>query len=184
MRTSVFLISLVVLSASLAVAQSKKSDSDFPKAEVFGGYSFLHTENGAISANNNFNGWEASLTGNVNKWLGFKADFDGHYNSDNVLGVDVSGKEHNFLFGPEVSLRRDKFKAFGHALFGVSHASVSALGTTSSDNAFAWAIGGGGDYMFTKRFGWRVVQADYLMTRFGGDSQNNARVSTGLVFHF
>ena len=184
MRKSVFLLMAVVLSASLALAQSKKSDSEFPKAEVFGGYSFLHTDNNTVGGNSNFNGWEASLTGNVNKWLGFKADFDGHYNSDNVLGVNVDGKVHNFLFGPEVSLRRDKFKVFGHTLFGVSHASASGGGASVTDNAFAWAIGGGGDYMVTKRFGWRVVQADYLMTRFGSDTQNNARVSTGLVFHF
>jgi hypothetical protein len=46
------------------------------------------------------------------------------------------------------------------------------------------AFGGGADVTLNKTFAVRVGQFDYLMTRFGGDSQNNVRFSTGVVFKF
>ena len=49
-----------------------------------------------------------------------------------------------------------------------------------SDGSIADAIGGGLDYRLGGRVSWRT-QADYLQTRFSSRSQNNARVSTGIV---
>jgi hypothetical protein len=50
------------------------------------------------------------------------------------------------------------------------------------------ALGGGLDWNATEHFGIRVVQAEYLLTRFGvvnpTDTQNNARISTGVVFRW
>ena len=142
-----------------------------PQAEIFGGYSLLHADNGFVG--NNASGWEASLAGNYNRWLGLTADFSGHY--DSFGGVDVS--DHNFLFGPTVSLRNPRFTPFGHALFGDSHISAGGV----SDNSFGMALGGGLDWNLTQRFAVRVIQADYLFTHFGGDTQNNIRFSFGLV---
>jgi hypothetical protein len=46
------------------------------------------------------------------------------------------------------------------------------------------AIGGGIDATLTDKIRWRVIQGDYLLTQFGGGSQNNARISTGIIFRF
>ena len=50
-------------------------------------------------------------------------------------------------------------------------------------------VGGGLDYKLTDHFAVRPVKVDYLMTRFsetgtGANTQNNLRVSTGIVFRF
>ena len=45
-----------------------------PKAEVFGGYSFVRLEG------NSMNGWDFSLAGNVNNNVGIVGEFSGHYN--------------------------------------------------------------------------------------------------------
>jgi hypothetical protein len=50
--------------------------------------------------------------------------------------------------------------------------------------AFTAAFGGGVDVKAT-RFLWiRVIQADYLREHFSGDTQNNLRLSSGVVFPF
>jgi hypothetical protein len=40
------------------------------------------------------------------------------------------------------------------------------------------------DVKLNDRVAWRVGQFDYVLTRFGGDSQHNVRFSTGIVFRF
>jgi hypothetical protein len=57
----------------------------------------------------------------------------------------------------------------------------------SSEDAFATALGGGLDWNATPHIGVRLIQAEYLMTKFTdglNDRQNNARISAGVVFRF
>ena len=49
---------------------------EYPKAEVFGGYSYFRADGGG-----NLHGWNASVGGNLNSWFGLVADFSGHYDS-------------------------------------------------------------------------------------------------------
>jgi opacity protein-like surface antigen len=92
---------------------------------------------------------------------------------------------YNFLFGPTFSYNKlERVKPFAHTLFGVSHASAGFLGFGGSDNAFAMALGGGVDAGVHKNVAVRLVQADYFLTRFGSQSQNSARISTGLMLRF
>ena len=91
--------------------------------------------------------------------------------------------EYTFLFGHEASFRIKNFRPFVHALFGGAHVNESGFGVPGSSTVFADAIGGGLDYQFTRRFGWRI-QVDALQTRFFGTSQTNARISTGPVVRF
>ena len=46
------------------------------------------------------------------------------------------------------------------------------------------ALGGGIDTSIIHGLHWRVIQGDYLMTQFGNHSQNNLRLSTGIVIRF
>jgi opacity protein-like surface antigen len=94
--------------------------------------------------------------------------------------LHVSIHETNVIFGPRVGVSVGKMRPFAEALFGASHVNTNGAG---SDTSFATAIGGGLDYKITKPLAWRV-QADYLQTRFFGSTQNNVRISTGIVLRF
>lgn len=175
MRKTVFLIALLALFPLIAMAQ------DTPKAEIFGGYQYTRITLG--NSGFNFNGWNASATGNFNKYFGVAADFSGAYKSES----GVSLKIHSYTFGPVVSLNREgTVNPFVHALFGGAHANFSATGLGSaSENGFAMMMGGGVDAKIAPRIAVRVVQADWVYYRFSGVGESkNVRISTGLVFRF
>jgi hypothetical protein len=183
MRKIGFLLTCVFLFAGLATAQVPTSGN------VFFGYSYL---NSGLGSGANLNGWEASVEGKIIPLLGIVADFDSHYGSQNFsncanvpIGVVCSSfnagvTEHNYLFGPRVSVSVGKFRPFAEALFGVGHVNAGLAG---SDTSFATGLGGGLDYKIIKPIAWRF-QADYVQTRFFGGTQNNVRFSTGIVVHF
>ena len=177
-----------------------------PKTEVFGGYSYFHPDGGG-----GLHGWNGSVDVSLNKWLGVVADISGHYGSSStnvstaILGLpDLSVKAssdsnvHTILVGPQASYRKDeRLTPFGHALFGLARfhergtatTSGPVLGTTSfsfsdSNTGFAMGLGGGLDVKVTRSVALRLIQADYLMTRLNGGTQNNARISVGFVFRF
>lgn len=153
---------------------------DYPKAEVFGGYQYLHLGNGADI---NANGWNASLTGNFNSWFGVAADFNGAYKT--ISGVDA--KVYSYAGGPVVNLNSGgKVNPFVHALFGGAHASASLSGVGSdSANGFTMMLGGGADVKLNQLLAVRLIQADWVYYRFSGDSEShNVRISTGIVLRF
>lgn len=173
--------SVIVLALS---AFSFAEDTSTPKVDVFGGYSFMRTGNGALvsGATSDLNGWNAAFTGNFNKYLGLTADVSGLYNG-NLSGTGLGSTTNSFLFGPTVSFRTSsRITPFVHALFGVSRLGGTVTGTT--DTSFAMAAGGGADLKVSPRFSLRLAQLDWMRTNYFSTPQNNLRVSTGVVFHF
>jgi hypothetical protein len=80
-----------------------------------------------------------------------------------------------------------------HALFGGATTRVEGASNNAfpiflegaNDTAFAMFLGGGLDIGLRKGIGLRLVQADWLMTKFGGQTQERqGRVSTGIVIKF
>lgn len=137
------------------------------KVEIFGGYQFTHLQPAF-----NANGWNVSLTGNFKHVLGITGDFSGAYKE----GV----KTYTYTVGPVLSARLPVVQPFVHGLFGGITASNG-----QSHSGFAMLIGGGLDVGLRKGIGFRIVQADWLSTRFSGNTRNrNARVSTGIVIKF
>ena len=161
---------LVILAALLSAVTSFAQE--YPRTELFGGYSF-RTQGDMNLAN----GWDASAAANLNRWFGAVGDISGYYRTD----MGTKQRNYNFLFGPKVSYRRSALSPFGQVLFGAAHQQVSSTSGKVSGNAFAMAAGGGLDYGLNNRFSIRLVQADYLLTRFGGRAQNSARLSFGVV---
>jgi hypothetical protein len=189
MRQIGFAVVFMVLLARLASAQ-------VPGGNVFFGYSYysadLSSNDYASPGRANTNGWEASVEGKVIPFLGFVADFDSHYGSQNFGSSCPAGQssclpgnatftEHNFLFGPRVSFSVGKFRPFVEGLFGGAHINIGD--NVGSNTSFATALGGGLDYKIIKPLAWRF-QGDYVQTRFFGSTQNNVRLSTGIVFRF
>jgi hypothetical protein len=141
------------------------------KVEIFGGAQYEH-----LQSSYNAVGWNASLTGNFRHVLGITADFSGVYNSRRT-----SSSVYTYTFGPVLTARLPVVQPFVHALFG--GATTSTPG--ESDSAFAMFLGGGLDVGLRKGIGLRLVQADWLMTKFGDRTQDKqGRVSAGIVIKF
>jgi hypothetical protein len=170
------------------------------KGNIFFGYSYNRADAGSGNTSN-LNGWEASFEGKVFPFIGIVADFSGHSGSQsfpivtgictgvpgvpcsNFSTVTANANLQNFLFGPRVSFSAGKLRPFAHILVGASHVSASDTGFSTSSTSFAEAVGGGIDYQLIHGIAWRV-QADLLQTRFSSNTQNDARISTGLVVNF
>jgi hypothetical protein len=195
---------LFALLPSLVMAQETAA----PKAEIFGGYSYLRNNS------NGFNGFTGQGTVNLSHYFGVTAQVDGNYRSAanlssfSILGISPSANQHlyDLLAGPTATARFGKNSVFAHALFGVAHSSLNAgvglpiiggisTGLTSA-SGFAMAFGGGVDLGLTRRIALRVAQIDYLRTQFSatdalltglsttGARQNSWRYSAGIVFRF
>lgn len=172
MRRMCLLVTLFFLVSLSTYAQL----SDPGPFQGFGGYSYTRFDTSPITTSAaSFNGFELSGQYRFRNWLGGVADFGG---SAGNLGIAPSLT--TYLFGPEVSFRA-RVSPFAHVLIGAAH---FGAGNPGSDTSFAAAVGGGIDLRLAHGIYWRVIQGDYLPTRFNGGTQNNVRVSTGLVVRF
>jgi peptidoglycan-associated lipoprotein len=172
---------VVILAILLIGALPLLAQSDFPRAQVFGGYSYVRADtHDVLSGPQNLNGWNAQGSVNFNKWLGITADFGGYYGSPGQVTIH----DYSFLFGPTLTYRTEHVAPFFHALFGGNHINASILGFPGSDTAFAMAFGGGLDLPVGEHFGVRLAQVDWLRTQHFSSGQNNIRFSTGIMFNF
>jgi hypothetical protein len=154
----------------LAALLSLKAFSQ--RVEIFGGGQFEH-----LQSSYNAVGWNASLTGNFKHVLGITGDFSGVYKSRH--GIDTS--VYTYTVGPVLQARLPVVQPFVHALFG----GATITGSGLSENAFAMFLGGGLDIGFRKGIAFRLVQADWMMTKFADETQNKqGRVSAGIVIKF
>jgi opacity protein-like surface antigen len=181
---------LVSLLAVLSLFGVTARAQETPKVDVFAGYSYLRFNPSTPGVSSfSLNGGSASIAYNANSWLSGVADFGGYHNG-NILNSGVDGTLSTYLFGPRVSYRHsDRITPFGEVLFGVVRATASIAGTSGSDTRFAMSVGGGFDYKLSDHFAIRPVKVDYLLSRFpetgtNAQTQNNLRVSTGVVFRF
>jgi len=127
------------------------SKPDYPRFEIFTGYSFSHwgkkheERNAGFRYNTherlNMNGWNASFTSNINSLFGIKGEISGIYGKlrfeDKYTSADdedfnfsndndlQSIQGYSFMVGPQATGRLEKFNlpfdAFGHLLVGVEH---------------------------------------------------------------
>lgn len=187
MRTRLLFL-LVLLSFVISVSAFAQTGSDeIQPLDFFAGYS--HSSN----FDTGLNGWIVAANYNVNdSWLGVEGEISGHYGSQNLSALpillpgapaSVDNSLHNFDFGPRVTWRSpdQPIFAFGHVLFGASHAKVSAAGVSQSDTAFSWVLGGGADYNFNANWGARA-QLDLLHTDFFSKGESHPRISLGLLY--
>jgi len=154
-------LSVIVLmcSAAAALAQSTTSD-DYPRVEVFAGYSALGEVNsGPISFGPTAStsgdyatptGFETSVIGNLSRHFGIKGDFSAHFGNESGLStfnactptcttvtqdVQFKTRVYNFLAGPEFKARNStRFTPFAYALGGVAHTSASFTSTGPTFN--------------------------------------------------
>lgn len=179
MRRLMAIVLFVCGFAAISAAQA-------PSGNIYFGYQYYHTPLSSIDTAN-LNGWNGSLEGKVFPFLGIVADLSGAYGSQNfptgcaAPPCNAKVNEYNFLFGPRASFSLGKIRPFAEILIGAAHANTNQ--GAGSDTSFGTALGGGLDYRLFRMIGWRL-EADYVQTRFFSTTQNNLRMSTGVVVHF
>ncbi len=202
------MFSLHMRESSMAAASpfSGARNTSYPKVDLFAGYSYLRAVP-TLAAGNRLmwmNGGSTSVAFNFNRTLGLVADFGAYTNSQmrftgaytstvNVNNANVAAL--SYLFGPRVSFRHERVTPFAQVLFGGMHANQVLLSSCTSNctllpaqDTFAMTAGGGLDLRVHHHFAIRIIQAEYLMTRFQSYTtgttamQNDMRLSSGIVF--
>jgi hypothetical protein len=164
---------------ALATASGARAQQT-PRLEIAGVYSGTFHVFGPEC-----HGGGGTVSVNLKRWFGLTGDVSGCKATRfaTPLGPLVSDgavTQFNYLVGPRVSYRRTLTPYF-QVLLGGAH--VNSTNPYSLEgNAFAVAVGFGLEVRLTERFGIRLIQPDYLMTRFGRGNREDLRVSTGVVF--
>jgi outer membrane protein OmpA-like peptidoglycan-associated protein/opacity protein-like surface antigen len=213
MRLSARIIAIAVFGALLIpplmvrAQDARGTNGGTPKVDLFVGYSYLRAVPAPSDGNRLvwLNGGSTSIAYNFTRHLGLVGDFGGFGDTQLLLAgtgakPDSSGSVYTYLFGPRYSFRNStRLTPFVQALFGDIHASdvtfsSGCLGAgctpLPAENSFAWTAGGGLDFNLRRHLAIRIIQAEYLMTRFddyntgASASQNDMRLSSGIVFRF
>lgn len=191
------------------VSHTDGANTGSPRIDVAVVYSYVRAVPTDASGNRMvwLNGGSASINFHLNRAVGIVGDFGGYADSRLRLGTsssalvsDSSGKAFTYLFGPRVTFgSHERFSPFAQVLVGGIHASpvtlssgCSGVGCTPlpAENKLAMTAGGGLDVRLHRHISIRIIQAEYLMTRFSDLStgstgtQNDMRLSSGLVFRF
>jgi hypothetical protein len=169
-------------------ARAQQASVSVPQFEASAAYSYIRANAANANGGFNLNGGSGSVSYNFTDRYAAVAEFGAGRFSGLPTGVDST--LYTYLFGPRVSFRKaSRVTPFAQALFGGGRLTASASGVDAAENSFAMALGGGVDVHIHSRIAIRLVQADYLLTRFASVSgasatQNNLRVSAGIVFRF
>jgi len=183
MRTKLYLMLAIALFllGGTALAQEEP-----PKAEVFGGFSYMRT-----AGNTNVNGWTAQATFNLKSIVGLAADFGGNYQTKSDATGRPSANVFTFMFGPQVADRTGKITGFAHALFGGARVgkgfALGKGGVSATSTNFAMMFGGGVDANINEKLAVRIFQVDYEIIRANNainvkEARNNFRLAVGIVY--
>jgi opacity protein-like surface antigen len=178
MRKLLILCGIILLAASFSQAQEGKG------FEVTGNYQYVRFNPGGGASGVNCQG--GSGTGAV--YLTASFGIVGEFGACKVTGLPSGANAHamDYLFGPKVYFHaHGRVSPFVQGLFGGERLSAGLSGIGSgSTSAFATALGGGADVALSRHVTLRALQVDYLYTHFGGASQNNFRLQSGIVWRF
>jgi hypothetical protein len=175
-------LGVLFLAAFLPAVAPLFAQDDYPKAEIFGGFSYLPANGMDFPRKNSF-GFQASVTGNITRSFGIVGDFGGQYRKASNLGPGYPGVTANtsvyeYLAGPRFAARAERVTVFVHALVGGAAGRTSLSGF--SDSQFAFGGGGGVDINLNRYIAIRAIQIDYIGS-FVDIVEHNARLGFGIV---
>jgi hypothetical protein len=170
------------------------------KYELYGGFASSHFNAGpALIPGANLGGFDIQGTYWRSMRLGLTANIRGYYGTTGVVPnpYNIKGPfimEHQFMGGPSIRGPKNEHAAINfHALvggaWGIFDSAINAnlsptnLGLFNNGVTFATALGGSVDLNRSPRFSLRI-SPDYLLTRFGGVSQNEFAISVGVLYRF
>ena len=170
------------------------------KYDIYGGFASSHFNAGpALIPGANLGGFDIQGTMWLKMRLGATANVRGYYGTTGVIpnSFGIHGPfvmEHLFMAGPSIRGPKNEHAALTfHALVGGSYgvfdsavdngATPQQLGLFSNGVTLATAVGGSLDLNRSPRWSLRI-SPDYLLTRFGGVSQNEFAISVGVLYRF
>jgi hypothetical protein len=170
------------------------------KYDIYGGLASSHFNAGpALIPGANLGGFDVQGTMWLSMRLGATANVRGYYGTTGVVPnpYGIRGPfimEHLFMGGPSIRGPKNEHAALTfHALVGGSYGIFDSaidqgltgpnLGLFSNGVTLATALGGSLDLNRSPRYSVRI-SPDYLLTRFGGVSQNEFAISVGLLYRF
>jgi hypothetical protein len=167
MRFGYVLALAILVSAACAFSQETGALNE-SRIEMDFGTAFMH-----VGGTPSLNAWGLDFGSqyHLTSWLG--------YNGQAWFAVGSRTSVHNYLFGPEVILRR-KISPFAHVMIGIAHQSQSGR----NDTALGAAVGGGVAVNVNRRISWRAFEINYAPTYFRGVRQDNIRFSSSFSIHF
>lgn len=168
------------------------------KYDIYAGFASSHFNSGPyLVAGANLGGFDIQGTMWLKRRIGAIANVRGYYGTQGVLPnpYDIHGPfvyEHQFMGG--VSVRGPKnehaaltFHGLAGGAYGVFDSAINQgltgpeLGLFNNGFALAMAAGGSLDLNRSPKFSVRI-SPDYLVTRFGGKSQNEFAISVGVLY--
>jgi hypothetical protein len=171
-------------SASVSNAADPAPEPKF----VFGGRDDFRFQLAVGAAWNRFRSsiFNASAVG-INTSLGYFTNdwfaFEGNVTAS--FAPEIFNNEHVKLVlygaGPKIAWRQRRWEPWLHGLVGGIHEQPQTAG--NGKNAFAVQLGGGADYRWRPRLGFRL-EADYVRASLFSQHQDNFQLIGGVVFHF
>jgi hypothetical protein len=172
MRRMAMVVAVALAGAAPAAAQ------ETPTVEIFGGGMYFKGDAGGQGIS--LRGWNVSVAENVNHWFGGAIDVSGAYGSPG----GIREFQHSVVGGPVFSYRRGSITPFAHLMIGPIRVSRGYLGTSVAATRFTGVFGGGLDLKVRDHVAIRIVQADYQVTPFFNQRQDNYRISVGVVLRW
>jgi hypothetical protein len=202
-RERVLLVSACILAGSAGWAQQKPSPAELAvnhavSADVAATFAVERSQVAPDQCCFWFKGGGADAALTFWKGIGIAASLTGDHSSNITSGVDAN--KITYLFGPRYTAtvwrnntdaaNQRHLQAFGQGLFGRAHGfngvyPVTGVATASA-NSFALQVGGGLNLYLSRRFGLRLLEADYVRTLLpnaAADAQNDLRLSFGVTLH-
>lgn len=179
-------IGLVLCLLLLAVPASAQT----PRAEISGGYAVMRDQDRAETFPA---GWVASVSGNINDWIGVVSEVGGShractdcqrgpFTSATFRGTDRSLRVFNYMIGPRFAARAlPRVTPFAQLLLGGAHISGGVQFDGAMTSGFAYQPGAGIDIGVTPNLGLRL-QGDYRVVRTAGHSGKASRILAGIVW--
>lgn len=180
------LLAICVLFPCATRAQNNAASAS--QFDVSGAYSYLRAGSANIGGGFNLNGGSASLAYNFSARFSLIGDFGAYRFGD--LPSGLSSNLYSYLFGPRYTLRKaHALVPFAQVLLGGARVTANSGGINAGENAFAISVGGGVDMPLRHEISLRLLEVDYLLTRFrnlngNSASENHVRISAGIVFRF
>lgn len=119
----------------------------------------------------------------LNDWFAVEGSASGTFSLSTIAGFNNEhAKFAVYGGGPKIAWRLGKWEPWLHAILGGAHAQPQTA--DNSRNSYSFQAGGGADY-----YPWNLrvsfqMEADYVLTGFYHQKQNNVQLSSGVVFHF
>jgi hypothetical protein len=165
------------------------------QVEISASYSDMRSNTVTGGAPFDLKGASFSADYQIKNWLGLVGEL-GVYRQGNVAASGFSLTMSSYQAGARLRLRsHSHLIPFGQFLLGAgraggtayTHSLGSGISPLGANNGIVFTAGGGMDWKLRPGIGIRIVQAEYLLSRFingNGNRQDNLRLSTGIVFRF